>query len=385
MTAVLLGLLIPCALISPNTALPVLLVLLALFSWDKKALQSSDKGILAFLGLFVLWGALSSLWSLDPKNSLLTSLKLAGLLMVGLIWISRGQRGQVTESHMKALLLGYVLIGGFLIIDWLRHFAFVTWWGVNHAKLYGPVGLVMLISFFPLSHWLWRTYGMGASAIFTLFSGFAFLSVEIELPLMALIFVSALVIVFYPLSARAFYVFMAGAGVLKILLAPWLLAYVMTPHTISWINHYFHNFSYIHRLHIWHVLGKKILEAPWLGHGLNSGTLAQIRPESYEWSFETAPGQFEAVVQKIPDSPLFFHPHNVVVQTWYELGWIGAALVAGILVWVLRQMSCQPKADRAFSFGFLMCLLLVGVISTSAWQTWWLASALIVVGVKDES
>ena len=127
---------------------------------------------------------------------------------------------------------------------------------------------------------------------------------------------------------------------------------------VPWLHH-----SLQHRFIIWNYTAEETLKAPILGIG------------AYMTYVLGAERNKTAV--KVPGEPykktLSRHAHNVYLQTWYELGAAGAALLMAVGIAVLgaiRRLTdrVQPFALATFATGATMISSSYGM-----WQTWYLA------------
>jgi hypothetical protein len=120
------------------------------------------------------------------------------------------------------------------------------------------------------------------------------------------------------------------------------------------------------RLVIWGYSAQQVLKAPLLGIGAGSGGALFSR----QTSFDLAPGSHYPLTTAN-------HQHDIFLQTWYELGGIGAvALCAAGLValWRLRRLPVPVRTYGLATFAAAM-----GMVSTSygLWQEWFEASIAI--------
>ncbi|ACL59534.1 O-antigen ligase family protein [Methylobacterium nodulans] len=67
------------------------------------------------------------------------------------------------------------------------------------------------------------------------------------------------------------------------------------------------------------------------------------------------------------------HPHNSFLQVWAELGIVGAALAAIVLLLTLRALSAWPKPDCAAALAAMAAAAGIAFVGHGAWQGWWIA------------
>ena len=75
------------------------------------------------------------------------------------------------------------------------------------------------------------------------------------------------------------------------------------------------------------------------------------------------------------------HPHNPILQIWAELGAVGVALSAAIMVGVVMAVSALPARRRSFAYGAITATLAVSSVSHGAWQSWWTGLLMILVAL----
>ncbi|BBF94048.1 hypothetical protein BLTE_27330 [Blastochloris tepida] len=116
------------------------------------------------------------------------------------------------------------------------------------------------------------------------------------------------------------------------------------------------------RIQIWHRFAEAVPDRWFAGHGIQaSRDFADIRP-----------------IQLLPAerfNPLSAgHTHNAVLQVWVELGAVGAALLAILLVLIAGRIARLPTASRGFALATFASLFAIAYVSHGAWQIWWLAA-----------
>lgn len=122
--------------------------------------------------------------------------------------------------------------------------------------------------------------------------------------------------------------------------------------------------SWAHRIGIWRYTCARILEQPWVGHGIDAGraTTEMISIRGLE-------------TRGIP-----LHPHSAALQIWHDLGAVGAVLAAGLLAyggWKLSRTFAHDKHTSAAAAAVFAMFGLIANVGWSLWQEWWLATLLL--------
>lgn len=115
------------------------------------------------------------------------------------------------------------------------------------------------------------------------------------------------------------------------------------------------------RLEIWDFTARSIADQPILGAGLKSSAHMPHKGEV-------------SVVYEEPRRITHLHPHNGVLQIWYEFGFVGICILIGFIAILLRSISrlehevMRRWAFISFALAFLYCLPSFGM-----WQTRFMA------------
>ena len=119
----------------------------------------------------------------------------------------------------------------------------------------------------------------------------------------------------------------------------------------------------IHRRVIWSFSKEKILEKPFLGHGI--------------FSSKSIGDQYKIINHKNKmSSAIPLHPHNSILQLWLELGVIGIILFYILLYKFISKIYEIKKINSqyaAFSLASLFQIFFIGQFSYGFWQTWWIS------------
>ena len=118
-----------------------------------------------------------------------------------------------------------------------------------------------------------------------------------------------------------------------------------------------------HRLVIWNAFEKRGFDHPLLGHGFDA-------------SFKVATSPRPGGASPPPDSARIvdFHPHDIILQFWIELGLLGLATAAVVCCFLLAKLAPRRGVPLASRLGLFVTVIGIGLVGLSAWQPWWLAS-----------
>ncbi|MFM9939856.1 MAG: O-antigen ligase family protein [Hyphomicrobiaceae bacterium] len=118
------------------------------------------------------------------------------------------------------------------------------------------------------------------------------------------------------------------------------------------------------RIILWSVTATKSMQAPLLGVGvaatksLDERAMATAeRREGHSYPQRTGR-----------------HAHNIFMQTWYELGAVGAVLLLAIGLLLLRQLFRLPPEVQPYALASFVSAVLIGAFSWGIWQTWFMAA-----------
>jgi O-antigen ligase len=119
-----------------------------------------------------------------------------------------------------------------------------------------------------------------------------------------------------------------------------------------------------HRVVIWHATSTELHKAPLLGAGIGSARVVRERANAERL---TAPG---TDFQLSPG----LHSHNAYLQVWYEAGAVGAFILLGLGLVVLRalmrfEVDAVPYLAATFTAGALLI-----ATAFSIWAPWFMAS-----------
>lgn len=130
------------------------------------------------------------------------------------------------------------------------------------------------------------------------------------------------------------------------------------------------------RAEIWRYTTDKTWQSPIIGVGANQTRYLSATPAAREDRIRRANAQ-KPHAGFVPVPRLSVHAHNMFVQTWFELGAIGAALLAIVGVTLIKACGrlaprVVPFALAAFAGGAVVALTGYGM-----WQIWLVSAAML--------
>jgi O-antigen ligase len=154
-------------------------------------------------------------------------------------------------------------------------------------------------------------------------------------------------------------------GVVHALAALWCLGFVlMLPVAFTAYKAELHMAQWLPdsaraRIIIWEYTAERVLEHPWLGIGADSTRALQKPLASAEqpqgFIFPRATGS---------------HAHNLFLQSWYELGVVGALLVAFAGAVVVLRIPRLPFEAQPFAAAMFVAFASTVTFAWGMWQTW---------------
>ncbi len=137
------------------------------------------------------------------------------------------------------------------------------------------------------------------------------------------------------------------------------VAYQQQLHMAEWLPLTARN-----RVILWGYTAGEVAKTPILGIGVAStkelddaNADKAVQPPGYTYALRTGP-----------------HAHNVFLQTWYELGAVGAIFLLAIGLCVIAVLSRLPRNDQALAFAAFVAAVMIGSFTWGMWQTWFMAA-----------
>ena len=161
-------------------------------------------------------------------------------------------------------------------------------------------------------------------------------------------------------AARRFVALGFAAWVLLALPLVWG-AYKLELHKASWVPH-----SARHRVVIWNTTANEVLKSPLLGIGAGATRKIFENAEAAAAGASAGGGADKIALNR--------HAHNAYVQIWYELGAVGALLLAVAGIMIVNAARHLPKVAEPFAYAQFAATAAVMSSSYGIWQMWFQAS-----------
>jgi O-antigen ligase len=139
------------------------------------------------------------------------------------------------------------------------------------------------------------------------------------------------------------------------------LAYKADLHMAQWLPN-----SFRARIIIWEYTAERVFDHPWIGVGADS-THVLKEPNTRETA-EWPPGF-------IYPRTIGWHAHDLFLQTWFELGVIGAILIALAGAMIALRMSLLSVEAQPFAAASLTAFMAIVSFGWGMWQEWLVCGA----------
>jgi O-antigen ligase len=116
------------------------------------------------------------------------------------------------------------------------------------------------------------------------------------------------------------------------------------------------------RAEIWSAFGAVVREEPVIGTGFATSARMPSLPVAARVEARHHPGLG------------MNHPHNAALQIWVELGVVGAALAAFVVLLTLQAVIRLPARALPMALALFATVAAISLVSHGAWQGWWAAA-----------
>ncbi|HEY7549326.1 MAG TPA: O-antigen ligase family protein [Hyphomicrobiaceae bacterium] len=120
-----------------------------------------------------------------------------------------------------------------------------------------------------------------------------------------------------------------------------------------------------HRVVIWGYTSGLISKAPVFGAGISTGRALQEAADAVETP--VVPGTRYRLAPGV-------HSHNAYLQVWYETGAVGAIILLGLGLIVLRALSGFPAPTQPYLVATFAASALAVATAFAIWAPWFIAS-----------
>ncbi len=343
-------------------------------------------------GLVALYLLLSTIWSHD-RPATLAAFGLFTLYLASVLLAVAGTRAETDHLIRRiALAIPAALIVGTMLVliellsaNWIHRFVF------THVALLRPspkhVAIVegVAAAFVPdelnrniaiINLLLWPAllvisgrgkdlaWNLTKLMLFLLVGGTTFLS-EHESSKLAFICSTFAFMVWrvWPRASRWVAAFFWTVATLLVVPAV-LLAYRAELHAVDWLA-----VNARARVIIWAATADQVRQHPIVGVGAGATRrLQELRPKEQRYGH---------VLPWTTSS----HAHNVYLQTWYELGCVGAMLLLGLGLSFLSSISKLSPISQGFALSSFASGATIAGLSWGMWQPWHMAAYFLTIGM----
>jgi len=381
---------VAACMVLPRAA-PVMLVLLAIV-WlfapgPGRFSRPAVTPLLTAVVLFAAYAAVTAAWSIEPREGVLKVCWLLLAVLAGATMLATGARlGAADAARIRrALVIAFaiglayvgceVLLGGKLLQGLFNLFEALRPVSRKHMAMRGDA--VQSINPYVFNR------NMGAVVLLmwpALAAGAALVRAPGVRWVLALLFVATLAV-----AARSEHessaIAIAVSGIVfvvarllprigrPLVLVGWLAAtLLMVPVAMLAYTAGMHKADAIPvtaraRIILWDYTARQVLHRPLLGVGI-----ASTRTMDEKHAPAAQKRNDEVFAQRTGR-----HAHNVYLQTWYELGAVGALLLlaAGIALW--RAVVRLPEASQPYALAAFPAAMVIGSFTWGLWQEWYLS------------
>ena len=159
-----------------------------------------------------------------------------------------------------------------------------------------------------------------------------------------------------------------GRSVIFALAGLWCASYLLVipldtaAYKLGWHQAHWLPSSFRARIIIWEHTAEQIGAKPWFGVGVRS-TQEMQKPSTPTVERSEGPGR-----------GLGRHAHSLFLQTWFELGTIGAVLAALAGGAVATRIRLLPKRAQPFGVATFVAFATIAAFAWGLWETWWMAN-----------
>lgn len=352
---------------------------------ERRRIPVPGRPVLILLGIMVLWGIVSTRWSVYAMGSFTAALQLLALFAAGAVVVGSAMLldGAEAARIRLALVIGILVTLAVYAIEMVLNSPIQSIFRdslVGLEQIYSPFnrGLAVLVLLVPAAALALRRGGRLMLAVALLAATMAIVYVYYGTSV-ALGVACGIVAGTLSFLGRGPVTRLIGwLAAIMILASPFIAREAITPALLDEVGKQVFNVSIPHRFVIWQFAGTHALERPMTGWGLDAA-------RSFPGGKATAPVTTRMCqppcATQVEQLPL--HPHNMALQWWLELGLPGAALGATILFWFFHLIPrvALDRIEEGLLVGQLTAATMIAALSYGAWQSWWLSTLVIALAL----
>jgi O-antigen ligase len=342
---------------------------------------------------FLVWAGLSVVWAVTPDRSLHV-LGGSAVLFIGAVICLTGMNrlsGDNRQRFLTALAAGLLIAVLMMLFEsytGYRLTRLVRWldWpdvikpgtgGLNLAAFMKNGIVIAIAVLWPAAVWLWCR-GYRTAAVFLPLCLTAVILKNAHHTALVALLAGMTVFALHLLQPVLIRKLLLTIAVLWIAVAPPVMAVLVEKGAATDADQRPAGLpsSLIGRLVIWDFSVEKIAEKPVAGWGIGSARDIPGGREKVDIMERHPDGGLRVL---FTDFRLPLHPHNQLLQVWLELGAVGAAGLAAMLI-ALFWPSRHHQVHRLVSATEGACLAGLFVFANSSfglWQNWWIALCLL--------
>lgn len=115
--------------------------------------------------------------------------------------------------------------------------------------------------------------------------------------------------------------------------------------------------SFVDRVEIWDHTTRTIQEGPWYGHGITAQRTLPLKDGGNTYRYHIQP---------------VTHAHNMALQWWLEFGFVGPAVLIGLILLTLRGISGLGSRAKPYAAASAAAAAVVSLVGYGFWQETWL-------------
>lgn len=144
------------------------------------------------------------------------------------------------------------------------------------------------------------------------------------------------------------------------------------PFTLGYQNAQWLPISARDRFYIWKFTADKVSENPILGVGIRGTRHLEENASRGLNLGKTGSANGKLLTQRLGN-----HAHNIFLQTWFELGALGAIFFTIVVVLIIMRLSQLRSFVRPYGYALFTVSVTLGFFGFGMWKTWLLSSMAI--------